>query len=434
MSNRKIQKHASTAKGATPPQPADIQNRLESALRHHRAGRLQKAKPLYRKVLKQDPGNNDALHMLGLLAHQSGDIGSAIELLGKAAEGNQHSAELFTNFGNALQSAGQLDKAVDTFQTAIRANPEFALAHNNLGNALCALGRHEEAVASFQEAIRLNPGYAAAHYNLGNALHARGEASKAIACFRRALAINPDFSNAASNLASVLVDSGETEEASALFQRALQIDPDNALARHMLAALNGETTASSPPGYVLRLFDGVANVFDQQLVDELGYQAPEFLREAVGRLADDPHKQLDVIDLGCGTGLCGPLFSDLAKSLCGVDLSPNMLAKAEQRGVYDQLLLGDISSELRSTKQAFDLVLAADVFIYVGELRQLFEIVSSTLRAGGLFAFSLEKHEGSGYALRPTGRSAHSLDYIRDLADKFGLREKRGVSRPPSSN
>jgi predicted TPR repeat methyltransferase len=209
-----------------------------------------------------------------------------------------------------------------------------------------------------------------------------------------------------------------------LFGRVLQLDSKNISARHMLAALEGKTTATAPHDYVVGLFDGCAGYFDRHLVDELGYKVPKDLHRAVVQIVGPDQQEVDVMDLGCGTGLCGPLFRNMARTMVGVDLSPGMLAMASRRNLYDRLVTGDITEELRKNENTYDLILSADVFIYVGGLEQVFEAVSAALRPNGLFAFSIEtEEEHDGHVLRPTGRYAHSIGYIRRLAEASGLRE-----------
>jgi predicted TPR repeat methyltransferase len=420
-----------TSRGSSSAQPYGLGNhrgklhsKFETGLKHHAAGNLQKARQFYLKVLKSDPRHNGALHMLGLLANQTGDAAAAIKYLGRALEDNPDSPELFTNFGNALQSSGRLEEAINAFQNAIRVNRDFALAHNNLGNALQAAGNVDEAIAAYQQAIKLSPNYAQAHYNLANALLATGKQDKAIAWYRSALAIDPALTEASKNLAKVLMDRGETEEAVAFFKRVLQHNRNDSLARHLLAALQGETTSTAPRDYVIELFDSVAGSFDQRLVEELEYKGPEYLFSAVQKHLGNAHNTLEVLDLGCGTGLCGPLFRGMASTLTGIDLSPNMLAAASRRGVYDSLILGDIRSELAARERSCDVIIAADVFIYVGELKDTFSAAGKALKAGGLFAFSLEAYEEqASYVLRRSGRYAHAIGYIRELMPDAGLHE-----------
>ena len=144
------------------------------------------------------------------------------------------------------------------------------------------------------------------------------------------------------------------------------------------------------------------------------------LRDAVGRLAGGK-EGLRILDLGCGTGLCGPQFRDMASALIGVDLSPRMIEKARERGIYDDLIVGDITESLRGEKGAFDLILASDVFVYVGNLDQVFAGCRDTLRGEGIFAFSTEHAEGDSYILRPSARFAHSAAYIKRMAAAHGF-------------
>ncbi|MEN8207540.1 MAG: tetratricopeptide repeat protein [Pseudomonadota bacterium] len=403
---------------------ARLQEKFSFGIKEHRAGRLQKARQVYKKILKASPQYVDVIHMLGLLEHQSGKNETAVSLLNRAVEQGPASAELFTNLGSALQAQGAFSEAIDAFRKAIGINPRFALAYNNLGNALRAGGDVDAALDAFRQAIRVAPDFALAYYNLGDLLHAQGREDEAIASMKRALALEPEFADACNSLATMLMEQGAMDEARGLFERTLQLDNENTSARHMLAALEGHTTKSAPAGYVVGLFDGCAAYFDRHLVEELGYTVPRNLHKLVSQLPGTEQQELDVMDLGCGTGLCGPLFRGMARTMVGVDLSPGMLARAGERKLYDKLVRDDITNELRKYNNAYDLILAADVFIYVGRLDQVFEATTRTLRPGGLFAFSIETESGGeDYVLRPSGRYAHSVAYIRRLANAVGLRE-----------
>jgi len=405
-------------------QGRDIQHRLDVALKHHRAGRLQKAKALYRKILKLDPRNADALHMLGLLLHQQNDHETAIRLFNQAIEHGPESTEVYTNLGSALQSCNRIDEAIAAFQQAIKINPDYVLAHNNLGNALREAGENNEAIASFRHAIGLSPNYALAHYNLGNALYAEGELDKAIASFRNALAVDPDNKNVVHNLAMSLMETGKTDEAVIQFKHLLQLDSSNLQAKTLLVALQGEAAADVHRENVEKYFDDFAEKFDHHLIEKLEYKTPGIINLSVRSVIDPEYKELDVLDLGCGTGLCGPLFRDLARTLTGIDLSEKMLEKARQRDVYDELASSDIVSFLSPARDAYDLIIAVDVFVYIVDLGPIFTASAQALRPGGLFAFSLEaEEEGAAYVLRPSGRYAHSMSYIRRLMDDAGLQE-----------
>jgi predicted TPR repeat methyltransferase len=421
--SRKTGKGGHSASGMT---PASIAARFELALHEHQRGKLQKARKLYGKILKASPQHADALHMLGLLEHQSGNQVAAIELFNRAIRAGASGAELYTNLGSALQTQGQLNDAVAAYRQAIALNPGFALAYNNLGNALRAAGDRDAAASAFQRALAIAPDYALAHYNLGDLLYAQRRYDEAIASTRRALALEPEFIDAINSLAVLYMETGDTEQAKSIFRRLLELDRNNASARHLLAALEGQASTEAPSDYVVKLFDGCADEFEQHLVEELEYQTPQKLHDLLQDFIREREAELDIIDLGCGTGLCGPLLLKHASFLKGVDLSPGMLAKARERNIYDELVEGDLTIGLGTARDAYDLVVAADVFIYVGELKQVFEAACRALRPGGLFAFSLEAEEGGdSFVLRPTGRYAHSLAYTRRLAEMSGLQEMR---------
>lgn len=190
--------------------------------------------------------------------------------------------------------------------------------------------------------------------------------------------------------------------------------------RHILAAWIGWRSPRAPRAYVRDLFDEYAGRYDRHLLHDLGYAAPNLVRVAVGeRLAG---RKAAVADLGCGTGLCGPLFRPVAAQLVGVDLSPRMLAQARRRGIYDELVEGDLVVFLEGRPAGFDLLIAADVLVYIGDLGPLLRAAAAALRPGGLAALTVEAADTDGdYVLRRTGRYAHGGGYLAATAAEAGL-------------
>jgi predicted TPR repeat methyltransferase len=137
---------------------------------------------------------------------------------------------------------------------------------------------------------------------------------------------------------------------------------------------------------------------------------------------------LNIVDLGCGTGLSGAALRPLAGSLVGVDISEKMIAKASERGVYDQLVHGEVVDFLSTAPDRWDLITAADVLVYMGDLNPLFAAARAAQAGAGLFALSVEAHDGSGYVIRPSRRFAHSLGYLRGCAARHGFAERCAVS------
>jgi predicted TPR repeat methyltransferase len=215
----------------------------------------------------------------------------------------------------------------------------------------------------------------------------------------------------------------------------LTLDPTAARFHQALAALvNVFPPTQVPPQEVADLFDRYADRFDRHLVGELGYRVPELIADAVkaavaanrgssaGDSWDSSGPSLDVLDLGCGTGLCGPLLRPLARTLAGVDLSAAMVDKARERGVYDRVDVGDLVAALTRSPAAWDVLAAADVLLYLGDLAPTFEAAAAALRPGGLLAFTVEAGGGERYTLnQQTRRYTHSEAYLRKLATIYGF-------------
>jgi predicted TPR repeat methyltransferase len=171
---------------------------------------------------------------------------------------------------------------------------------------------------------------------------------------------------------------------------------------------------------VRSLFDDYAARFDRSLMVDLAYAAPNLLRGIVGdRL--DARASAVVIDLGCGTGICGPLFRPLADRLVGVDLSPGMLERAAQRGRYDELVVADLVDVMAGGRDPVDLCIAADVLVYIGDLAPALGAIAAALAPGGYLAFTTETAESGDWRLRRSGRFAHARSYVRTVAEPAGL-------------
>jgi protein O-GlcNAc transferase len=245
-----------------------FREKLNSAVAHHRAGRLTEAERIYRQVLSQRPDQAEVLHLLGILSAQVGKSGEGIELIRRAISNGAPNAVYYNDLANVLKADGQIDQAIAAYRQAIRLNPDLAEVHANLGIALEAQGQLDDAIASFRQAIRLKPDYAEAHICLGSALNDKGqyveaitshrqairlkpdlaEAHKnlgdscksiwgldeAIACYRKAISIKPDYADAYLNLGNAIKDTGRLDEAIATYRKVIQLTPDFAAAHSNL--------------------------------------------------------------------------------------------------------------------------------------------------------------------------------------------------------
>ncbi len=537
---------------------------LDAALDHHKAGRLKQAEELYRSILKAEPDNAQALNLLGLLAHQTGNSETGVKLIGKAvaiddSQPGYHvnlgqalaatgaldkaaasyrralvidpgDAAALTNLGVCLQEQGELEESIRTLKAAIERQPDLVPAHVNLGIGLHELGdrdgdaaRFEEAISAFGKALEIDPEHAGAHANLGVAYQKQlkfadsiesclqalkfaprhavaqltlgaglfymgrygeaveileiavgshpdnpdayiklgkayyrqkrasaagtayqyaakldpdnlsihwvlgtfhnlaGEYQPARAAFERVIELDPSIAAAYTALGQALMGLGRADDARQAFAKTLERNPDDILAKYAHGALTDPDLKVDTRDYVTHLFDDFAATFEELLRGKLDYKTPEILahavREAAGGAATDWH----IADLGCGTGLCGPLFRDMAATLIGADLSEKMIEKARALEVYDDLRVEALEDTLGAAEAEFDLVLAADVFVYIGDLEPVFAACAGALKPGGLFAFSTEDAKEDEIAFNAAMRFAHARPYIERLAAEHGF-------------
>ena len=332
------------------------------------------------------------------------------------------SRELFFKGIEQFES-GRFADACITFQSALSLAPGRPSILANLGLSLCRLQRFDEAIAILKQAAAAQPGQPDILLNLGQSQTRVGDLRAALQTFEQAIAIAPDFAPLWSERGSLMRELGQLEEAARCFEKALALGADPELHRFYLAAVRQEATAEPPRRYVEALFDDYAADFEEHLVGNLKYRGYEFLLQPL--LGSGQHYPA-VIDLGCGTGLCGKLIAPAAGNVHGVDLSSAMLARARQSGHYQELVHADIGSFLQETALRADLVLASDVFGYIQDLLPVFQGVRRMLNPGGRFAFTVELAEsGQDIELRPSLRHAHSMTYVQRLSDQcnFSVRD-----------
>lgn len=325
-----------------------------------------------------------------------------------------------------LYERDELEPAVAAFRLVLELVPEHVEARYKLANSLKALKRPEAAAEQYRGVLSRNPRHAEALNNVGAIYQADELFDTAETCYRQAIWYKPELAPPYVNLGRILQGQGRHDAAAEIYQRALDQGLDRELFGHLLAALTGEGAARAPQSYVRETFDAFAAGFEQRVVGELGYRVPGLLadmaRPCLGPAAD-------VLDLGCGTGLAGEALRASSASLTGVDLSPRMLEVAAAKGCYTALHEAEVVSWLKdAAPESFDLVVAADVFIYIGDLEEVFAGVRRVLRPGGLFGFSVETCAEGTYRLLETGRYAQSPAYVEALAGRHGFRVQQRLA------
>ena len=333
------------------------------------------------------------------------------------------------NLGVLLQHKREFTTARRAFESALRHQPHFPEALNNLGNVLLALRDSAGAERCYRQAAELRPTFSNPHHGLGLMMMRQSRHADALQHLHAAVEHSPTFLDAWLDLAECQAQSGDIGAAKGSVAAVLARDPQHAVARFRQAVYEGgQTPESAPRELVERLYAGMAATFDEHLVERLGYNIPALLAESLKPWlamfeAANARKPF-IVDLGCGTGLFGLQIRSAASRLIGVDLSASMLEVARDRGIYDQLAESDLVTYLRAMTEPADLIAATDVLIYIGNLAPLFELIAARLASGGAFAFSTETPDdlSEGLRLQPTGRYAHSLQYVEQLATLSGLR------------
>jgi len=321
---------------------------------------------------------------------------------------------------------GQFEQLEAFCQALSKQHPKDGFGWQLLGLAIKMQGRDADSVPALQAAARLLPNDWQSHVNLGSAYLAQNKLKPAECCFAQALRLSPGNLKALDTLGDIQRRLGKTDAALKTFQRRLSLTPDDGHTQHLIAMLSGEQTTTAPADYVSRTFDEYAEHFDQHLTGTLQYRVPTLISDALRAYAPAPKGAWRVLDLGCGTGLVGEAISPWAAHMVGVDLSAKMLAKAKERQLYQDLICADLLSMMRTTATAsFDLIVAGDVFVYIGQLDELLAEAKRLLQPDGLFVFSTETLTSSdatvSYRLQPTGRYAHAAEDLQRQAETLGF-------------
>ena len=383
----------------------------------HNLQRHDEALVAYEMALALVPDLAEAWLGRGNVLHELKRYDEALAAYDQVLARNRDLPHAWLGRGNVFGKLKRYDDAFDAYDNALTRKPDFVEAWLGRGNALCDVRRHDDALAAYDKVLTLSPEFAAAWFGRGNVYHDLKRFDAALAAYDKAVALNPGFANAWLGRGDALRALRRIQEAIEAYRRALKLGGDADSIGYYLAALGAEPSPTAPPArYIASLFDSYADNFDRDLVENLKYRTPVLIADAIKRHASsDP---LDILDLGCGTGLVGDHVHALKRSLTGIDLSENMLQKAQQRQIYDRLICSDLAEYLQSQDKTFDVAVAADVFVYVGDLSSIFPAVRRALRDEGMFCFSVEAAPEGDFVLRHTLRYAHSISYLRRLAEQ----------------
>jgi predicted TPR repeat methyltransferase len=411
------------------PHVAEFHNNLGNA--YKAIGQIEAALTHYQEALRLKPTYPQAHNNLGTLYYQLGNYEKASEHFEKSIRMGPLSVDSHYNLANCYIQLDRLLDAVPHYQEVLKLRPDHLGALHNLGITLCGLKRFAEARPLLVQVIQREPENIDALFYLGIVERSLFSALEAKSYYEKILKLDPNHASSHHNLATLSLELGEKENARTHFEEALRLQPENKTAMHMLRALQGiPSNEGAPFEYTRALFDQYAYTYDEHVKNKLQYHVPFLLRQAMTPFVSKEDNPWTVLDLGCGTGLCAPLFADIADKLIGVDLSPNMIQVAKQQGGYYKLHVMDIATYLKHHQTEFELIIAADVFVYFGALEEIFALVFKALKPSAFFTFSIERLEDaeatahpeqSIFQLRDTGRYAHHLEYIHELCQQIGF-------------
>lgn len=376
----------------------------------------------YFEALRFDPNNSVIHNNLGSFYYSQGRLTEAQHMFEKSIRLNPNSWEAHYNLANCFIKNNYTIAAIEHYLTTLQLNHDHADAMQNLAMAYVSLKEYSSALPYLKEVTKNNPDIAELQGHLAEAYLDLGMCEPAIAQYNLAINLEPSRYEWLHNLAVLYLRNDQPKEAERCFTKSLQINPNNPTAQHMLNALKNNKLSSADSRYVSDLFNQYASYYNQHMQENLKYDLPRVMREKYREVNPNLYKTLNILDLGCGTGLAAPYFRDIAKHLIGVDLSANMLAYANSLQGYDLLCLADINQCIPGeNQQYFDLIIAADVFVYIGDLEKILQKIKSALIPDGYVIFTVENYTENSFKLQTTGRFAHSKNYLSSLAKKLDL-------------
>jgi len=372
------------------------------------------------KPLQHSPDEFNQLFVKAVEDHQNGSLDLAhsgyLNLLGYFPE----APLLHYNLGLVYYEQEDYEKSRNSFARAYDLSPEDMDILFNLGLTQKKTGDLEGAIISYKRILESDPTSLDTLYNLAGCYKDLRQHEKSIETYLEVLKLSPDYLSANNNLAYVYHLTGASERAIFYYKKVLEYRPEHQAAKHMLAALTDAEVTAAPEPYVREVFDNYSSHYEESLVVELEYCAPERIKDFFDKGTDWKKGYDQGLDLGCGTGLGGQAFHDIVNVLDGVDLSEKMIALAKAKNIYRKLYADNIITHLKSSDESYDFYLAADVFIYVGDLVETFTLLRKCARRDALFCFSTETDGGQGYRLQQTGRFAYAPSYIEKVAQATG--------------
>ena len=385
-------------------------------------GRINESILISQKSVQLDPQDAEAHNNLGTLLQQQGKLKEAEASYGKAIELKPDFTHAHFNLGNMLKVLGRLKEAEVSYRKAITFKPNYAEVYNNLGVLQLQQGRLKEAEASYSKAITFKPNYAEAHINLGKALNIQGKLKEAEASFRQAITLEPGLAVAHYNLGKVYKKISKKSKAIECFEKTLKLSSEDLLGAALQLATLGKRKipVKTPEKFMHEFYKKKSKNWDN--FEKTNTYRGHLLIENAFKKTHITSKKIDILDMGCGTGSLAKILRPYARTLVGVDLSPDMLFKAEEICLYDALYKKDLNQYLSEVLNHYDTIVAAAVLIHFYDLDNIFLLIKESLKLNGKFIFSIFEETKKKKDLNSFLMYAHSDNYITSLANSLNLK------------
>lgn len=377
---------------------------------------LNAAKTQFNNVIALNPHHTEAHFYLGVLHLESNALNEAEHAFHTVLEQDSEQIQAITNLGVIALKREHNQLAVDYFSKALALDNEDIDARNNLAATFMHHDRFENALMHYDVLLKKEPDNIEYLYNSGVAQMALGHLNEAIIFFDHIIRLQPQHTPSLNNLAAIYLKMDQRETSREYLKQALVINPEDRVSSHMLHALDGDTQAQTSPEYAHNLFNNYALYYDQHMQGTLGYSIPQHIARTTHQL--ELPKQTQTLDLGCGTGLTGSVLREMSHHLTGVDIAPKMLAQAKEKGIYDELAEAELQVFLEGCEKSYDLIVAADVLPYLGDLEVLFSTIYQHMNTDGYFVFTTEISEKEPWFLQTSARFSHQMEYIKKLAEQ----------------
>lgn len=386
--------------------------------------KLDAAKTQFNNVLALNPEHTNAQFYQGIISLTHHELDAAEQAFQAVLAQHKEQPDALANLGVIALKRDEGQQAITYFSQALAFDEHHEDARNNLAATFMHYDRFENARTHYAILLKNHPNNLEYHYNAGVAEMALGQLKQATEHFKFILQQTPTHHACLTNLASIAQRLGQTQEAIAYLTKARAVNPDDKSSAFMLDAFNNsQEQHAACPEYAQNLFDNYALHYEKHMTETLKYSVPHRIAHVLHQLI--PNMQVTrALDLGCGTGLSGVILRELSQHLTGVDLSPKMLAHARDKAIYDELIESEIIEyfhQLDPSNIPYNLITAADVLPYLGDLSPLFACVKKYLAPKGLFILTHEISDSANWILQTTARFAHHPRYLIALAEEHGL-------------